>query len=66
MGTQQSGLMNLKIADLAKDGQLVVLARESARKILSVDPGLENPSNLKLRDILQHILRTKPNWGKIA
>jgi ATP-dependent DNA helicase RecG len=66
MGTQQSGLMNLKIADLAKDGQLVVLARESARNILSVDPGLENPSNLKLRDILQHILRSKPNWGKIA
>lgn len=66
MGTQQSGLMNLKIADLSKDGQLVVLARESARKILSVDPGLEQPTHAKLREILQHTLRSKPNWGKIA
>lgn len=66
MGTQQSGLMNLKIADLSKDGQLVVLARESARKILSVDPGLEQPVHAKLREILQHTLRSKPNWGKIA
>jgi len=66
MGTQQSGLLNLKIADLAKDSQLVVLARDEARKILETDPGLDKPENLKLKEILVEILKSKPNWGKIA
>lgn len=66
MGTQQSGLLNLKIADLAKDQQLVVMARDEARKILEIDPGLELPIHARLRMILQEILRSRPNWGKIA
>lgn len=66
MGTQQSGVLNLKIADLSKDSQLVVLARDEARKILEVDPGLNRPQHLKIRELLIHILRSKPNWGKIA
>jgi ATP-dependent DNA helicase RecG len=66
MGTQQSGLLNLKIADLAKDQQLVVMARDEARKILEIDPGLELPIHVRLRMILQEILRSRPNWGKIA
>lgn len=66
MGTQQSGLMNLKIADLQKDQQLVVRAREEARAILEIDPNLEHPSNAIVRTILTRILQQKPNWGKIA
>lgn len=66
MGTQQSGLMNLKIADLQKDQQLVVRAREEARAILEGDPNLEHPSNAIVRTILTRILQQKPNWGKIA
>jgi ATP-dependent DNA helicase RecG len=66
MGTQQSGLLNLKIADIAKDAQLVVMAREEARKILEIDPGLERLQHLKLREILINVLNSKPNWGKIA
>jgi ATP-dependent DNA helicase RecG len=66
MGTQQSGLLNLKIADIAKDAQLVVMAREEARKILELDPGLERPQHLKLREILINVLNSKPNWGEIA
>jgi ATP-dependent DNA helicase RecG len=66
MGTQQSGLLNLKIADLAKDQQLVIIARDEARKILEEDPRLENPANLRLREILVHILKSRPDWGKIA
>ena len=66
MGTQQSGLLNLKIADLAKDSQLVVLARDEARKILLEDPGLEFSKHLKLKEILIEVLRSRPNWGKIA
>lgn len=66
MGTQQSGLMNLKIADLQKDQELVVRAREEARAILEVDPNLEQPANAIIRSILTRILQQKPNWGKIA
>ena len=66
MGTQQSGQLNLKIADLSKDSQLVVLARDEARRVLSEDPSLEHPSNLKLSEILKNTLRSKPNWGKIS
>jgi ATP-dependent DNA helicase RecG len=66
MGTQQSGQLNLKIADLSKDSQLVVMARDEARKVLADDPSLERPSNFKLREILKDTLRSKPNWGKIS
>lgn len=66
MGTQQSGALNLRIADLAKDAQLVVRAREEARAILEKDPNLQLPENAVVRAILTQILSGKPNWGKIA
>ncbi|MDR2937198.1 MAG: ATP-dependent DNA helicase RecG [Rikenellaceae bacterium] len=49
-GTQQSGLaFDLKIADLARDGQVLQLARDAAEKILAADPLLETPANACLR-----------------
>ena len=66
MGTQQSGALNLKIADLSKDGQLVVLARNEARKILDEDPILEMSEHEMLRNVLINTLKGKPDWGKIA
>ncbi len=66
MGTQQSGALNLKIADLAKDGELVSEAREEARKILDADPRLETTKHEVLRILLSEVLRNKPDWGKIA
>lgn len=66
MGTQQSGLLNLKIADLAKDSQLVILARDAARSILEKDPNLSLPEYASIRMILVDVLKTKPDWGKIA
>ncbi len=66
LGTQQSGALDLKIADLTKDSQLVVKAREEARTILEIDPNLQLPENLVIRNILTEILKKKPNWGKIA
>lgn len=66
LGTQQSGALNLKIADLAKDAQIVVRAREEARSILEKDPNLELPEHAVVRTILTTILKKKPNWGKIA
>lgn len=66
MGTQQSGLLDLKIANLAVDGQIVALARNVAMDILSEDPKLEKIENQALRMTLAKILKNKPNWSKIS
>jgi ATP-dependent DNA helicase RecG len=66
MGTQQSGELDLKIADLAKDGQIVVLARDTARKLLEDDPLLENPNHFLIREKLRKIMLSKPNWSSIS
>jgi len=66
MGTQQSGLLDLKIANLAKDGQIVVLARDVAKAILKNDANIEKEENKAIRTKLDELLRSRPNWGKIA
>lgn len=66
MGTQQSGMLELKIADLTKDQQLVAEAREIARRIMEKDPELTAPEHAIIRVILTEKLKNKPNWGKIA
>jgi ATP-dependent DNA helicase RecG len=66
MGTQQSGMLDLTIADLAKDGPLVSLTREVARGILKNDPDLSQGIHQGLKQKLESIMRTKPDWGKIG
>lgn len=66
MGTQQSGQLDLKIADLAKDGPLVALAREKARELLTEDPRLEKQEHLFLRFEAIKRLQDKPNWAEIS
>jgi ATP-dependent DNA helicase RecG len=66
MGTQQSGALALKIANLATDGQLVQLAREKALAILNADPQLIDPKNQLLNQALREVLKNKPNWGRIS
>ena len=66
MGTQQSGILDLKVADLAKDGPIVGLARSIAIDRLKTDPNLSDPINEGLRKKMIKILQTKPDWGKIA
>ncbi len=66
MGTQQSGILDLKIADLVKDNHLVVTAREKAREILQKDPNLELPENKVIRHKIISILKEKPNCSKIS
>jgi len=66
MGTQQSGILDLKIADLVKDNHLVVTAREKAREILQKDPNLELPENKIIHQKIISILKEKPNWSKIS
>lgn len=64
-GTQQSGMINLRLADLAKDGQLLQLARDTASEILEKDPGLSAPENAPLRATLEKMGKSE-GWGKIG
>lgn len=66
MGTQQSGELDLKISDLRKDGAIVTMAREAARKIINEDPKIESNANKTILKTIEIILKSKPDWGKIA
>lgn len=65
-GTQQSGVMDLKLANLAKDGQIVQLARQSAQAILDEDADLVHDKNKVYREFLVRQEQSKRNWSKIA
>jgi ATP-dependent DNA helicase RecG len=66
MGTKQSGILDLKLADLAKDGQIVTLAREKARELLEKDPTFKAPEHQSIANQLRKILKSKPNWSRIS
>lgn len=65
-GTQQSGLLNLKIADLARDGQILQAARNEAVEILKEDANLQFEKNYRLVHALNNIKRNKKNWSRIS
>jgi len=66
MGTQQSGALNFRIADLSKDQTLVVLAREEALELYNRDPRLTGPSLIALRQYMISLFNNKPQWDKIG
>ncbi len=66
MGTQQSGVFNLKIADIVKDNDILKTARYYALKILKEDPGLGRPENLTLRHTYSQIMKQKNIWNHIS
>ena len=66
MGTQQSGILDLLIADLAKDGDLLKKAREVAISILENDPSLEKPENNLIRLQVDSTLKSSMNWSRIS
>lgn len=66
-GTQQSGVsVDLKITNLATDGQIVQLARDTARNILDEDENLELDKNSLLNKKIQEMAVKKVNWGVIS
>ena len=66
-GTQQSGIaFDLKIANIARDGQLVQMAREVAQKIIESDPLGENPAHQMLWQRLKALRKTNVNWAAIS
>ena len=66
-GTQQSGIaFDLKIADIARDGILVQMARTEAQAIIDADPECNIPENALLWNRLKEIRKTNINWAPIS
>ena len=66
-GTQQSGMaFDLKIADIARDGQLVQMARDEAQQIIDEDPTCSSDKYALLWNRLKELRKTKINWGVIS
>lgn len=66
-GTQQSGIaFDLKIADIARDGQFVQLARDEAQKIIDADPTCQSPEYAMLWKRLRELRNTNINWAAIS
>ncbi len=65
-GTRQSGMLDLKLANITKDQQIVLLSRDSALALLKADPTLENPDHGSVRYKLNHILHKTGNWSRIS
>ena len=66
-GTQQSGMaFDLKIADIARDGQLVQMARDEAQKIIDDDPECRSDKYAILWNRLRQLRKTNINWAAIS
>ncbi len=65
-GTQQSGMLDLHLADIVKDEKIIKVARDIAIDIISEDPLLQMPKNAKLKEELNKIKKVKGNWEKIS
>lgn len=66
MGTQQSGMLNLKIADLVKDSNLLKLARQKAINILEEDPNLALPKNKSIKIAYADKVKNSALWSNIS
>lgn len=66
-GTQQSGIaFDLKLANLARDGQIVQLARDTASDVLDADPMLSLPQNHVMVERLRYLKRDEMDWSNIS
>ena len=66
-GTQQSGMaFDLKIADIARDGLLVQLARDEAQDIITKDPDCNLPEHAMLWNRLRELKKTNIDWSAIS
>jgi len=66
MGTQQSGVLNLQIADIVKDRNILMLARNYAIKILKDDAPLQKPENAILKAVFIELTKKKNIWNYIS
>ncbi|HNP93999.1 MAG TPA: ATP-dependent DNA helicase RecG [Cyclobacteriaceae bacterium] len=66
MGTQQSGALDLLIADLGKDAAVLKVARETAIRILENDPDLVKPEHKVVKQQIESLKKTAVNWSRIS
>ena len=66
MGKQQSGVLNLKIADIVKDAGILKLVRSIAFETLQEDPSLQKEENLPLKSTYQLIHKNSGVWSNIS
>ena len=66
MGTRQSGVLDLKIADIVKDGAILSDSRDAATRLLKKDPDLKEAQHNGIKNAL--LLRTKNRvqWSRIS
>ncbi len=65
-GTQQSGIVDLKIADITKDEKILRYARDVAKKILEKDPELSSENNKTIALTFNKIYKHKSKWSRIS
>jgi ATP-dependent DNA helicase RecG len=66
MGTQQSGVLSLRIADVVKDAKILQRAREEAISVLKNDPNLSKPENKNINNTYQEITKNRAIWANIS
>ena len=66
MGTQQSGVLNLKIADIVNDTEILKIARSYAFQILKADPNLLTPENFSIKNTFAQLVKYKNIWNYIS
>jgi ATP-dependent DNA helicase RecG len=65
-GKEQSGALNLRIADLSKDQQLLVFARHLATELITDDPSLEKAENINIKNYIALSEKSNNNWSRIS
>ena len=66
MGTQQSGMLELKIADLIKDNAIINYARQLALEVLKEDPSLKLPKNKSILNHYKEVSNRQVEWSRIS
>lgn len=66
MGTQQSGILDLLIADLGKDTKILEIARQAAQELLNDDPNLDKKENQLIKQQVKRQRKSSLNWSRIS
>lgn len=66
MGTQQSGVLNLRIADIVKDSEILKIARSYAIQVLKADPNLSSEENIPIKNTYAQLVKYRNIWNYIS
>jgi len=66
MGTQQSGVLNLRIADIVKDSEILKIARSYAAQTLKADPNLTSAENIPIKNTYTQLVKYRNIWNYIS